>query len=57
MLTYKDRGEMYIAWNPTHKQFAVESDCGTIDELYEHLTHATPEGYTPFDSTLADLPF
>jgi len=35
---YKDwRQWMYIAWNPTHKFFAVESDPGVIDELYPHL--------------------
>lgn len=56
MLNYKDRKEMYIAWNSTHKQFAIESDIKTIDELYEHLTCATPEGYTP--NNLVDyLPF
>jgi hypothetical protein len=31
---------MYIAWNPTHKLFAVESDPGVIDELYPHLVTA-----------------
>ena len=35
---YKDWKQwMYIAWNPTHKLFAVESDPGVIDELYPHL--------------------
>lgn len=44
MESYKDwLGDMYIAWNPTHKQFAVESDPGTIDELYPHLVGAVPE--------------
>ena len=32
--------QMYIAWNPTHKVFAVESDYGVIDELYPDLVHA-----------------
>lgn len=31
---------MYIAWNPTHKQFAVESDAGVIYECYPHLVNA-----------------
>ena len=31
---------MYIAWNPTHKQFAVESDATVIDECYPHLVNA-----------------
>ena len=31
---------MYIAWNPTHKLFAVESDPGVIDELYPHLVNS-----------------
>lgn len=30
---------MYIAWNPTHKQFAVESDASIIDECYPHLVN------------------
>jgi hypothetical protein len=34
---------MYIAWNPTHKQFAVESDSGVINEYYEHLVGAEEE--------------
>ena len=32
--------QMYIAWNPTHKVFAVESDPGVIDELYPDLVNA-----------------
>lgn len=32
--------QMYIAWNPTHKLFAVESDSGVIDELYPHLVNS-----------------
>jgi len=32
--------QMYIAWNPTHKVFAVESDPGVIDELYPDLVDA-----------------
>lgn len=41
MKSYKDWPTyMYIAWNPTHKQFAIESDPGTIDELYPHLVNA-----------------
>lgn len=32
--------KMYIAWNPTHKQFAVESDYSVINEYYEHLVGA-----------------
>ena len=31
---------MYIAWNPTHKQFVVESDMGAINEYYPHLVDA-----------------
>lgn len=30
---------MYVAWNPTHKQFVVESDMGTINEYYPHLVN------------------
>ena len=42
MQTYKDWKQwMYIAWNPTHKQFAVESDSGVIDENYPHLVDAS----------------
>jgi len=38
MNAYKDWKQwMYIAWNPTHKLFAVESDPGVINELYPHL--------------------
>lgn len=42
MNSYKDRSGkiMYIAWNPTHKQFAVESDASVIDEYYPHLVNA-----------------
>ena len=41
MNDYKDYShDMYIAWNPTHKQFAVESDPGTIDQFYSHLVNA-----------------
>lgn len=42
MDNYKDwTGKiMYIAWNPTHKQFAVESDSSVIDECYPHLVNA-----------------
>ena len=32
---------MYIAWNPTHKLFAVESDVSVIDERYPHLVNAS----------------
>jgi hypothetical protein len=35
-----DNHQMYIAWNPTHKVFAVESDPGVIDELYPDLVNA-----------------
>jgi len=31
---------MYIAWNPTHKQFVVESDMGAINEYYPNLVDA-----------------
>lgn len=40
MKSYTWKNKMYIAWNPTHKQFAIESDAGTIDELYPHLVNA-----------------
>ena len=41
MDAYKNHDyDMYIAWNPTHKQFAVESDAGTIDQMYPHLVNA-----------------
>lgn len=41
MNSYKDwEYRMYIAWNPTHKQFAVESDGSVIDERYPHLVGA-----------------
>jgi len=44
MKRYHDwRFNMYIAWNPTHKQFVVESDIGTVDELYPHLVGAVAE--------------
>lgn len=43
MLSYKDTKNMYIAWNPTHKQFAVESMPEVIDELYPHLVNAILE--------------
>ena len=44
MKRYQDwRYDMYIAWNPTHKQFAVESNSSTIDELYPHLVDAVAE--------------
>lgn len=40
MNSYKDwKNIMYIAWNPTHKQFAVESDASVIDECYPHLVN------------------
>ena len=45
------RGEsqtMYIAWNPTHKEFAVESNDDVINERYNNLV--------PFDGD-DDLPF
>lgn len=32
--------DLYIAWNPTHKIFAVESDPGFINRLYPHLVDA-----------------
>lgn len=31
---------MYVAWNPTHKQFVVESNMGPINEYYPHLVDA-----------------
>lgn len=34
---------MYIAWNPTHMLFAVESDHGVINELYPDLVNAEEE--------------
>jgi hypothetical protein len=38
---YKEFGySMYIAWNPTHKLFVVESDMGAINEYYPHLVDA-----------------
>ena len=37
------RRGMIIAWNPTHKIFAVESDYGTIAEMYPHLVDAVEE--------------
>lgn len=40
MISY-DGQDMYIAWNPTHKLFAVESDDCTINELYPHLVNPT----------------
>lgn len=41
MQNYKDREyPMYIAWNPTHGLFAVESDPSVIDEFYPHLVNA-----------------
>lgn len=40
MESYKDCNySMYIAWNPTHKQFAVESDRGVINQYYPHLVN------------------
>lgn len=40
MESYKDCNySMYIAWNPTHKQFAVESDCSVINQYYPHLVN------------------
>ncbi len=57
MLSYQNREKMYIAWNPTHKEFAIDSDSGPIDEIYPNLTLAVPEGYTPIDSTLEDIPY
>jgi hypothetical protein len=40
MESYKDCNySMYIAWNPTHKQFAVESDRGVINQNYPHLVN------------------
>jgi hypothetical protein len=42
MNVYKDWKQcMYIAWNPAHKLFAVESDLGVIDEFYPHLVNST----------------
>jgi ribosomal protein L11 methylase PrmA len=42
MESYKHHGyTMYIAWNPTHKQFAVETDCGIINQNYPHLVNAS----------------
>jgi hypothetical protein len=52
MLIYQNSEKMYIAWNPTHKEFAIDSDSGPIDEIYPNLTKAVFEGYTPIDSTL-----
>ena len=38
---YKEFGYlMYVVWNPTHKQFAVECDMGAINEYYPHLVDA-----------------
>ncbi len=48
---------MYIAWNPTHKLFAVESSSSTLDEIYPHLVGATEEGYTPSFDFDEDSPF
>lgn len=57
MESYKDwRFNMYIAWNPTHKQFAVESDPGTIDQTYPHLVNAEREPHFNFDVP-DDIPF
>lgn len=39
MNNYKDYNFMYIAFNPQHKLFAVESDMGTIDHLYPKLVN------------------
>ena len=42
MTNYQDHARfMYIAWNPTHKIFAVESDPSVIDVYYPHLVNAT----------------
>lgn len=42
MNSYKDWSHnMYIAWNPTHKQFVVESSYGVIEELYPNLCKST----------------
>lgn len=42
---YKDfAGKMlYIAWNPTHKLFAVESDWSVINQIYPHLVNAVEQ--------------
>jgi len=40
MNNYKGWDKMYIAWNPTHKVFAVESDPSVIDAYYPHLVNA-----------------
>ena len=48
---------MYIAWNPTHKLFAIDSSNSTLDEIYPHLVGAAEEGYTPAFDFDEDLPF
>jgi len=40
MSMHKYRDHMFIVWNPTHKQFVVESDIGVVNELYPHLVNA-----------------
>lgn len=34
---YNDWEKLYIVWNDTHKVFAIESDMGTINQIYIHL--------------------
>lgn len=42
-ILYPKGKPMVIRWNPTHKQFALDSHSDTLDQVYPHLVGAVRE--------------